>query len=587
MSAFETRKAGSLLAYLALGMQKAHARDVLAELLWPDEDLDSIRNRLRQALSSLRRVLEPDAGGDGTVLRADRNEVRLNPDVVTTDVGEFEEALRSAQRSDETNKGSASLETAIRLYQGELLEGYYESWITLQRERFGQEYLAALGTLADYRAEQGDSTGAIDLARRAVGVDNLREDLHCKLIRLYAAAGRTADALRQYKELERLLRDELGIRPTAVTQSVLDELRMGSPATSMENTPDIKVTAPRSGRIAELEPDGGAVPLDSPFYIVRPTDSEFDAAVMRQDSIVLVKGARQMGKTSLLARGIQRAREAGFRVVLSDLQSLTADQLQSADRLFWSLAEALSEELDLGVCVDDFWDSRRGWNVNFERFLRLEVLGKSETPVLWALDEVDRLFTCPFSADVFGLFRSWHNARSLNPSGPWGKLTIAISYATEAHLFITDLNQSPFNVGTRLTLEDFRVAEVSELNRRYGSPLRDDTEITRFYGIVGGNPYLARRGLHTMVSDGLDIPAFEARSVHEDGPFSDHLRRMLAALTQDSALCDAVRELLAGKPCPSPESFYRLRSAGVLMGTSAEDARPRCGLYRSYLESHL
>src|SRR5206468_9769560 len=99
-------------------------------------------------------------------------------------------------------------------------------------------------------------------------------------------------------------------------------------------------------------------------------------------------------------------------------------------------------------------------------------LASNHSPSLvWGLDEVDRLFNCPFSDVVFGLFRSWHNERSLNPEGPWGRLTLAIAYATEAHLFITDLNQSPFNVGTRLTLDDFTLEQVAELNRRYGSPL--------------------------------------------------------------------------------------------------------------------
>ena len=49
------------------------------------------------------------------------------------------------------------------------------------------------------------------------------------------------------------------------------------------------------------------MPLDSQFYVVRPADDEFLTAITRGDSIVLVKGARQMGKTSLLARGLQQA----------------------------------------------------------------------------------------------------------------------------------------------------------------------------------------------------------------------------------------------------------------------------------------
>jgi hypothetical protein len=84
------------------------------------------------------------------------------------------------------------------------------------------------------------------------------------------------------------------------------------------------------------------------------------------------------------------------------------------------------------------------------------VLGAVTGPVVWGLDEVDRLFSVPFGSEVFGLFRSWHNKRALDPSGPWARLTLAIAYATEAHLFITDLNQSPFNVGTRLALGRLR-----------------------------------------------------------------------------------------------------------------------------------
>jgi len=328
--------------------------------------------------------------------------------------------------------------------------------------------------------------------------------------------------------------------------------------------------------------------LDSPFYIVRPTDEAFRAAVARQDSIVLVKGARQMGKTSLLARGLQQAREAGARVVLTDLQKLTMAQMASADALFLTLAETMIDQLDLDVSLEAVWNERRGWNVNFERFLRREVLGKVDGPLVWGLDEADRLFGHPFCTEVFGLFRSWHNERSLNPGGPWGRLTLAIAYATEAHLFITDLNQSPFNVGTRLTLRDFLPDEVTELNRRYGAPLRSEDEVARFCNLVGGHPYLARRGLHAMTpTPSLSIAALEAQADREDGIFGDHLRRLLLSLRQDADLCEAVRAVLRGEPCPTEDSFYRLQSAGVIVGTSAGDARLRCRLYQTYLERRL
>jgi hypothetical protein len=336
-----------------------------------------------------------------------------------------------------------------------------------------------------------------------------------------------------------------------------------------------------------LEPVGGAVPLESKFYIPRPADEKFRAAIARQDSIVLVKGARQVGKTSLLARGLQQAREAGASVVLTDFQNLSSADLESFEKLLLSFADSFADQLDLDVSPRQLWKADRSPGINFEQYLRREALLKTSSQIIWGLDEVDRLFTCDFGSEVFGLFRSWHNKRALDPAGPWRRLTLAIAYATEAHLFITDLNQSPFNVGTRLQLEDFSFEQVAELNSRCGSPLRNPAEVARFQRLVGGHPYLARRGLHEMVSEGIDLAALEARADHDEGPFGDHLRRILVSLTQDAALSEVVREMLRGKPCPTPESFYRLRSAGLMTGDSASDARPRCQLYATYLETHL
>lgn len=338
---------------------------------------------------------------------------------------------------------------------------------------------------------------------------------------------------------------------------------------------------------ALLEPVGGAVPLDSRFYIVRSTDEKFRAAIGRQDSIVLVKGARQVGKTSLLARGLQQARESGAKVVLTDFQNLSADDLNSVEKLLLSFADSFADQLDLDLSPKQVWKAERSPGINFEQFLRREVLAKVEAPVVWGLDEVDRLFTCAFGSEVFGLFRSWHNKRALDPMGPWRRLTLAIAYATEAHLFITDLNQSPFNVGTRLQLEDFSFEQVEELNQRYGSPLREKAEVARFFRLVSGHPYLVRRGLYELVNEDCALSALEAQADHGEGPFGDHLRRIVISLTQDPALCEVVRGLLQGRPCSTPESFYRLRSAGLVLGDSARDARLRCQLYATYLEKHL
>lgn len=90
-----------------------------------------------------------------------------------------------------------------------------------------------------------------------------------------------------------------------------------------------------------------------------------------------------------------------------------------------------------------------------------------------------------------------------------------------------------------------------------------------------------------MAAHGMSLSAFAKVADRDEGSFGDHLRRFLVLLAQDAALYDMMRKILRGRPCPSSESFYRLRSAGLLAGDSVQEARPRCQLYAAYLSRHL
>jgi DNA-binding winged helix-turn-helix (wHTH) protein len=336
-----------------------------------------------------------------------------------------------------------------------------------------------------------------------------------------------------------------------------------------------------------IEPPGGALPLHSPLYVSRHSDDEFCHAIARHDSIVLVKGARQVGKTSLLARGLEAARMFGAQVLLIDFQHFGPAAFETASQLLLAMAELIAYQLELPSQPNEKWNDLLSPSSNFERFLRREVLGREDSYFALALDEVDRLFNHNYASEIFGLFRSWHNLRALDPNGPWSRLTIAIAYATEAHLFISDLNQSPFNVGTRLTLEDFTSEQLAELNGHYGGPLVGDEQITRFRQLVGGHPYLAQRGLYEICKRNASLTTLEQSADRDDGPFGDHLNRLLITLQQDQNLLEELRGFILSGSTLSNSAFYRLRSAGVLSGDSSDEPRPRCDLYARYLTRHL
>lgn len=189
VSRFPTQKTGALLAYLAYHLRRAHPRDALIELLWPESAPHAGRQSLSQALSSLRHLLEPPGLPAGTVLIADRASVRLDPTAVVTDLSEFEAALRAAAQAGSGAARVSHLTQAVELYQGSLLPGYYEDWVLREQEALAERYFQALGQLLRHLEAAEEWERALDYARRGMTIDPLREEASRDLIWLLAAAG--------------------------------------------------------------------------------------------------------------------------------------------------------------------------------------------------------------------------------------------------------------------------------------------------------------------------------------------------------------------------------------------------------------
>jgi len=163
-------------------------------------------------------------------------------------------------------------------------------------------------------------------------------------------------------------------------------------------------------------------------------------------------------------------------------------------------------------------------------------------------------------------------------------MALAIAYASEVHLFIRDLNQSPFNVGTRILLEvHLTSGQVADLNYRYGSPLRTRRELTDYYGLrrrppLPRPPRAARAG---AADDGPETLVEQADQ--DDGIFGEHLRSLPALIGGEPELCQAVREVSGRRQSFRP-ACRRSISTGCAPpaswpGPSERDARLRCQLY--------
>ena len=227
LHSFKTRRMTILLARLACFPERAHPRDTLAEELWPDEEPDTLRERFRQTLSMLRRELEPEGTVSGSVLSADRSTVRLSPGSFSTDVADFTAHCRLV-REEPPSRQLEMLQQAERLYKGELLPGFYEDWIQTEREHLAEQHRQALSRLTQAYGNIGQFDAAIEIARKVIASDPLREDAHGALIRVFAQAGRQTDAKKQYEELELLLRREVDAEPSMETTRLMEQVRSGN-----------------------------------------------------------------------------------------------------------------------------------------------------------------------------------------------------------------------------------------------------------------------------------------------------------------------------------------------------------------------
>ncbi|HLK58695.1 MAG TPA: BTAD domain-containing putative transcriptional regulator [Chthonomonadaceae bacterium] len=152
----------------------------------------------------------------------------MNPGAFTTDVAEFSAALQPAHQATDPSERIQFLQQAIALYGGELLPGFYEEWVLLERERWRMAFGSALRQCSAELQQKGEWEGALDYALRAVAAD--QEDLEAQedLIRLYAVLGRNPEAARRY----RLLKDRLkhtGQEPPESLRALMQGLATGKP----------------------------------------------------------------------------------------------------------------------------------------------------------------------------------------------------------------------------------------------------------------------------------------------------------------------------------------------------------------------
>jgi hypothetical protein len=343
---------------------------------------------------------------------------------------------------------------------------------------------------------------------------------------------------------------------------------------------------PRPSAFAQpvrLELPEGTMDPESAFYVERPGDRAALETIERQGVTITIKAPRQMGKSSLLIRIVDAAAKVGKEVAFLDFQLFEKSALSDADVFFQQFCRWLTDELDLDDQVDAYWATALGNTQRCTRYVGRYLLKALDAPLALAMDEVDSVFDAPFRTDFFGMLRSWHNRRRRRPA--WQQLDLALVTSTEPYQLIQDLNQSPFNVGEVIELNDFTREQVADLNRRHGSPLGPGQE-RHLADLLNGHPYLTRRALYLVASGRTSARELFERACEDRGPFGDHLRHHLFRLHGDERLIQGLGGVIHDRTCADEDVFFRLRGAGLARREGGE-VLPRCQLYADYFRERL
>jgi predicted ATPase/DNA-binding SARP family transcriptional activator len=247
----ESDKVRALLVYLAVEADGPHRRESLVGLLWP-ECLEAVaRHNLRQALLSLRQAIGDQAARPPYLLIS-REAIQFNrASDFSLDLDRFSAILQACKQersrgSEEPSVRAARLEEAVKLYRGEFLQGFFledseefEQWALVQRESLHQQVLDAHVDLADYYEQHGDFQAAHRHALRQLELDPWREEAHCQAMRALALDGQRTAALTQYETCRRVLAEELGLEPSAVTRQLAEQIRSGTLKTKAESPPSL------------------------------------------------------------------------------------------------------------------------------------------------------------------------------------------------------------------------------------------------------------------------------------------------------------------------------------------------------------
>jgi predicted ATPase/DNA-binding SARP family transcriptional activator len=286
-----------LWTYLLLNRYTAVPREHVAFVIWPDEDEPTARSNLRRHLHDLRRALPP-APDDAPWLLSQGDKLQWNPKAAYwLDVEEFQQSATDLTR----------LPEILKLYTGDLLPSLYDDWLFFDRERLRNDFFAAVEQLIRQSYLQQEYRQGVEYAMKLLNHDPLREDTLRDLMLLRYLSGDRTGALRDYKQFEQRLAEELDVAPMPETNELFRAIFQNEPSRELlppelATQPDPVVASVAGAPESEQFSRPHNIPAALTSFIGRTEELERLSQLLRPSSpvrLLTLAGTVGSGKTRL------------------------------------------------------------------------------------------------------------------------------------------------------------------------------------------------------------------------------------------------------------------------------------------------
>ena len=233
---------------------------------------------------------------------------------------------------------------------------------------------------------------------------------------------------------------------------------------------------------------GGTVQAGGGIYIKRKADDEL-LELCKQGEFAFILSSRQVGKSSLMVHTAQALAADNICSVIIDLSALGTSV--TADEWYLGILNEIHSSLNLETDIFGWWQqyNQLGPSQRLTNFFKDVLLKEVKEQVVLFFDEIDSTLSIPFSDDFYVALRAVYNARSTTPD--FKRLSFVLVGVAAPSDLISDNRRTPFNIGRRVEVKDFTLAEALPLAQGLGQQAEKVLAWVLQYS--GGHPYLTQR----------------------------------------------------------------------------------------------